>query len=122
MSAFEGPPTSRNVRHCERIGLANQLIHNTVKKEASEGKFVLTVGGDHSIGSATISGMRAVHNDLCVVWVDAHADCNTDLTSPSGNYHGMSAAHVLNWINPPLPGIGPFNPPLPLDRELNKQR
>mmetsp|Transcript_28743 Transcript_28743/g.52369 ORF Transcript_28743/g.52369 Transcript_28743/m.52369 type:complete len:380 (+) Transcript_28743:75-1214(+) len=104
MAAFKGEPSSRNVRNCERIALANKLVHDTVKQEASKGNFVLTAGGDHSLGSATISGMRAVHKDLCVVWVDAHADCNTDETSPSGNYHGMSAAHLLNWIQPPLPG------------------
>lgn len=94
-----------NVRNCEQVGLANELIHNTVKSEAQKGNFVLIGGGDHSIASATISGVKAVHRDLCVLWVNAHAASNTPATSPSANYHGMSAAHVLGWINMNLPGF-----------------
>jgi len=30
------------------------------------------------------------------VWIDAHADINTPDISPSGNYHGMPVAHLLN--------------------------
>jgi len=101
---FTGPSSMRNVNNCEKIGMANRLVHEAVREEAKKGNFVLNIGGDHSLGSATISGMKAVHDDLAVLWVDAHADCNTAATSPSGNYHGMSAAHVLNWIQPPLPG------------------
>jgi len=104
MAQFDGESGMTRVRNCERIGLANKLVHETVRQQARKGNFVLTLGGDHSIASATISGMRTVHEDLCVIWVDAHADSNTPTTSPSGNYHGMSAAHVLNWISPPMPG------------------
>merc|ERR1719210_1897978 len=96
--------TVGNVNNCEKIGMANSIVHEAVKKEATKGNFVLNVGGDHSLASATVSGMRAVHQDLAVIWVDAHADCNTPATSPSGNYHGMSAAHNLGWIQPALPG------------------
>lgn len=103
MSAYKLPSNMRQVKNCEKIGRANRLIHETVKREASQGNFVLTVGGDHSVGSATVSAMKAVHEHLCVIWVDAHGDCNTAATSPSGNYHGMAAAHALNWIRPPLP-------------------
>lgn len=60
------------------------------------GHFPLFVGGDHSIAMGTISGIarhcagtgRPVH----VLWVDAHADFNTPLTSPTGNLHGMPLA------------------------------
>lgn len=103
MAKWKGNTSCPRVNNCEQIGLANKLIHDTVKQEAEKGNFVLTVGGDHSIGSATVSAMRAVHEDLCVIWVDAHADCNTPMTSPSGNYHGMPAAHVLGWIKPTMP-------------------
>ncbi len=44
---------------------------------------ILTVGGDHSIGSASISAMLKVHKNLKVVWVDAHADCtNSQMRHP----------------------------------------
>mmetsp|Transcript_81346 Transcript_81346/g.170072 ORF Transcript_81346/g.170072 Transcript_81346/m.170072 type:complete len:377 (+) Transcript_81346:134-1264(+) len=103
-AAFTGISTMPQVRNCEKIGYANRVLHEAVRNEARKGNFVLTLGGDHSIGSATVTGMKAAHEDLCVIWIDAHADCNTPGTSPSGNYHGMSAAHALGWIHPPLPG------------------
>jgi len=97
--------TVKGIKNCEKVGFANKLIHETVRCEAEKGNFVLTVGGDHSIGSATLTAMRAVHKDLSVVWVDAHGDCNTGDTSPSGNYHGMSAAHAMGWFGDGLPGF-----------------
>jgi len=95
----------QGVQKCEQLGFANKLVHDAVRGEAAKGNFVLTVGGDHSIGSATITGMKAVYNDLSVIWVDAHGDCNTGNTSPSGNYHGMSASHAMGWFGLGLPGF-----------------
>ena len=54
---------------------------------------------------ASIAGLAAAHPDLAVVWVDAHADANTPATSPSGNYHGMPAAHVMGWFGLTMPGF-----------------
>lgn len=102
-SQFKGTTAVSNVRNCEQIGLANGLIHKTVAEEAAKGNFVLTLGGDHSIASATVTGMKSVHEDLCVIWIDAHADSNTPDTSPSGNYHGMSAGHSMGWVKQNLP-------------------
>jgi arginase family enzyme len=45
---------------------------------------------------ASIAGIAAAHPDPAVVWVDAHADANTPATSPSGHYHGMPAAHLMD--------------------------
>lgn len=95
----------QGVKNCEQVGFANKLVHDAVKNEAAKGNFVLTVGGDHSIGSATLTGMKSVYKDLSVIWVDAHGDCNTGTTSPSGNYHGMSASHAMGWFGLELPGF-----------------
>jgi len=91
-----------NINSAELCGPALGAIHNKVRAAYSvrPEDFMLTAGGDHSIASATISGIAARYPDLCVVWVDAHADANTPKTSPSGNYHGMPAAHVLGWFKP----------------------
>lgn len=37
--------------------------------------------------------------DTVVVWVDAHADLNTDKVSPSGNIHGMPVAMLMGLID-----------------------
>lgn len=42
-------------------------IHKTVKKAAQEKNgFVCTVGGDHSVATGSISGMKSVHENLKV--------------------------------------------------------
>merc|ERR1740139_1059485 len=72
---------------------------------AQQGQFALTIGGDHSLGVATIGATLQVYPDLAVIWVDAHADANTPETSPSNHYHGMPAAHLLGWFQKPVPGF-----------------
>jgi arginase len=46
----------------------------------------------------TIAGTCAVYNDLCVIWVDAHADINTPETTTSGNLHGCPVAFLLGIV------------------------
>ena len=56
----------------------------------------MTVGGDHSIGSATINAALSANPNLKVIWVDAHPDfANPYLKNTQGqNYHGMPVSHV----------------------------
>jgi hypothetical protein len=49
------------------------------------------LGGDHSLSLGSIRGAARVRN-IGVIWVDAHADFNTEGTTPSGNIHGMPLA------------------------------
>jgi len=101
-TAMKSPWTfDGNINQAELCGPALGAIHNKVRTAYSlrSNDFMLTAGGDHSIASATISAVAARYPDLCVVWVDAHGDANTPKTSPSGNYHGMPAAHVLGWFD-----------------------
>ena len=56
----------------------------------------------------TIYGHCKVHPDLVVIWVDAHADINTPLTSDSGNMHGMPLSFLVQELAqyiPHLPGF-----------------
>lgn len=66
---------------------------------------VVCIGGDHSVGSASIHSGLAHHPDLKVVWVDAHADfVNHELKgTPSQNYHGMPLSHITGVAK--LPGF-----------------
>ena len=68
------------------------IVHNA----ASQGKFPLVMGGDHSVAIGSIAGMasclRQRNQKLGLIWVDAHADMNTPEISPSGNVHGMPLA------------------------------
>jgi arginase len=74
---------------CEELA---QLVERIVR----EGGFPLVLGGDHSIAIGTLSGVgRARGHKPGLIWIDAHGDINTPLTSPTGNVHGMPVAISL---------------------------
>jgi arginase len=69
-------------------GLA-ELVTDVVRG----GSLPLVLGGDHSIALGTLAGLRAAAGEPGgAIWIDAHGDLNTPMTSPSGNVHGMPLA------------------------------
>ena len=68
------------------------------------GHFPLVLGGDHSLSLGSIRGAARVR-DIGVIWVDAHADFNTEATTPSGNIHGMPLAALCGLGDPRLTQI-----------------
>lgn len=52
-----------------------------------------------SLAIGSIHGHAAAVGELSVVWVDAHADINTPLTSPTGNVHGQSMSYLLHELH-----------------------
>ena len=74
---------------CEQL---SHLVEETVRR----GGFPLVLGGDHSIAIGTLAGVsRARKRAPGLIWVDAHGDINTPLTSGSGNVHGMPVSIAL---------------------------
>jgi arginase len=86
------------VENAHVIGPMCHQLHEIVYRGSQRQDFNLILGGDHGLAAGSISGMLKTYPDLKVVWIDAHGDCNTPETSPSGNYHGMPVAHLLGWI------------------------
>lgn len=90
------------------IGGALHKVSCSVSRVLQEGRTCLTLGGDHSLGVATVFGHFKVFPNLSLLWVDAHADINTALTTNSGNMHGMPLSLILQQLHPfcpPLPGL-----------------
>lgn len=101
----------KDMKNALELGSINKQVYETTKEMSKKGQFALTLGGDHGLASGTISGLKETYPDLKVIWVDAHADCNTPETSPSGNYHGMPVAHLLGWLgDKTVPGFDWFSP------------
>ena len=76
-----------------------------------DGHFPIFLGGDHSISMGTVSGVArhcaGIGRPIFVLWVDAHGDYNTPVTSPTGNLHGMSLALLCGepeFDEPPFTG------------------
>lgn len=62
-----------------------------VATAVQSGHFPIVLGGDHSLSLGSIRG-AARGKKLGLIWIDAHADFNTDKSTPSGNIHGMPLA------------------------------
>lgn len=109
-------PDYRNMKKPKAVSAVTEALSKQVYEHASAGRFVLTLGGDHSIAIGSIAGTseairKRLGRELAVIWVDAHADINTPETSDSGNIHGMPVAFltglakeerkdVFGWIKP----------------------
>ena len=61
---------------------------------------IFTVGGDCGVEIAPVSFLNRKHDGIAVVWLDAHADLNTPISSPSKHFHGMPLRSLLGHGNP----------------------
>ncbi|KAG5889603.1 hypothetical protein JTB14_024024 [Gonioctena quinquepunctata] len=82
-----------NMKEYAHIASCNEKLSTQVEKIIRDGRICLTLGGDHAIAVGSVDGhIKAKNEDICILWVDAHADLNTNKTSPTGNVHGMPMA------------------------------
>lgn len=72
-------------------------VFDTALTILNDNKTPLLIGGDHStvIGSALAS--QSYHNNIGIIWVDAHGDYNTFETTKSGNIHGLPLAAITGY-------------------------
>lgn len=85
-----------NLKFLEPIIEVNTNLAHVVNSSIKADCFPLIVGGDHSVGLGSISGVSGIGEEFAVIWMDAHGDINTQETSGSGNIHGMPLAKAMN--------------------------
>ncbi len=89
------PPTD-GFRHLHEVAAWNNAVHDAVHAELGLGHLPILLGGDHCLGIGSISAVarhcRETGKKLRILWLDAHADFNTAVLTPSGNIHGMPVA------------------------------
>ena len=89
------PPVD-GYRHLAEVAEWNRLVHDAVYAELASGRLPILLGGDHSLAIGSVSAVARHCRDrgrrLRVLWLDAHADFNTHVLTPSGNLHGMPVA------------------------------
>ena len=89
-------PAVEGYRHLEQVVEWNRTVHEAVHTELQLGHLPILLGGDHCLGLGSISAAarhcRETGKKLRVLWLDAHADFNTSVLTPSGNIHGMPVA------------------------------
>jgi len=89
------PPVD-GYRHLAEVVEWNRGVHAAVLAELQSGRLPILLGGDHCLAIGSISAVarhcRERGRKLRVLWLDAHADFNTNVLTPSGNLHGMPVA------------------------------
>ncbi|MCP4671709.1 MAG: arginase [Desulfobacula sp.] len=93
-------------KYLQEITLICESIYKTGSKLKKKGYFPLFLGGDHSIAAGTVAAVTDDKQPTGLIWIDAHADFNTPLTSPSGNIHGMPLAALIGEGYESLVNIG----------------
>ena len=105
---------SDGYRHLAEVAAWNRLVHEAVHEALSANEMPLLLGGDHCLAIGSISAVarhcRKAGKNLRVLWLDAHADFNTNTLTPSGNTHGMPVAVLCGQGPPELTGIGGSTP------------
>ena len=89
-------PPVEGYRHLGEVVAWNRAVHDAMLAELREKRLPILLGGDHCLGIGSISAVarhcRETGKKLRVLWLDAHADFNTNELTPSGNTHGMPVA------------------------------
>ncbi len=70
-------------------------IHHIYTEVSEKNEKNILIGGDHSIAIASGAHSLDNYDNLGIIWIDAHADINTNDITNSGNVHGMSVAALL---------------------------
>jgi arginase len=108
--------TNPKLKYLTEILKTSKKLASKVERVLEKGQFPLCIGGDHSMALGSIAGVSSYcrnHNlELGVIWIDAHADMNTDSTTPSGNIHGMPMSASLGLGNEKLVDFYGFSPKL----------
>ena len=81
----------RGLKNIPEVRTMNYHLRDAIAEVYSKEGIVFNIGGDHSMGTGTISGVKKANpgKKVGVIWFDAHPDINTPESSPTGNIHGI---------------------------------
>ncbi len=75
-----------------------EVLAAAVDRALSQGGLPIILGGDHSLALGTVAGAAAfaerAGRPLFLLWLDAHSDFHTPMTTTSGNLHGTPVAYI----------------------------
>ncbi|MBK8268112.1 MAG: agmatinase [Planctomycetes bacterium] len=77
-------------------------IFDAAKKVVRDGKFLITLGGEHSITSALVRAVMQKHKKLSVLQIDAHADLRDEYEGTKFS-HAAVMRRVLDYKVPVVP-------------------
>jgi len=113
-------PPRDGYRHLAEVVTWNRQVLDAVYAELAAGHLPVMLGGDHCLAMGSITAAARWCNEtgkkLRVLWLDAHADFNTSVITPSGNVHGMPVACLCGYGPRELTELGGSAPALQPDQ------
>ncbi len=99
------------VHDLDRVLGWTEALCDRVDDALSAGGMPIILGGDHSLALGSVAGAAAFakrqDRPLFLLWLDAHSDFHTPLTTTSGNLHGTPVAYIAGREGfdafPPVP-------------------
>jgi arginase len=92
-----------------------EILADRVDDALSQEGLPIILGGDHSLALGSVAGAAAFakrqDRPLFLLWLDAHSDFHTPLTTTSGNLHGTPVAYIAGRDG--FDAFPPFPAPLP---------
>lgn len=92
-----------------------EILSDRVDDALSLGGLPIILGGDHSLALGSVAGAAAFAKrqgrPLFLLWLDAHSDFHTPLTTASGNLHGTPVAYIAGRDG--FDAFPPFPAPIP---------
>ena len=82
-----------------RDAQAIKLLHNTIHNLLQNDKFVVTLGGEHTISQALIAAHLEKYSDLSVLQIDAHSDLRNTYQGTKFS-HASVMARVREFLDP----------------------
>lgn len=77
----------------------NTTVYNAIVEKMKQDFFPILIGGDHSVAAASALASAKIHQNIGIIWFDAHTDYNTFDTTVSGNMHGLTLAAITGYKN-----------------------
>lgn len=98
---FFAVPSSEFLKNAPAIHACCKAVSLCVEQQAHKANTIFACTGDHSTSVGIAAGLRKAHpqKPLGIIWIDAHLDLHSPLTSPSGNIHGMPICIMLREDN-----------------------
>jgi arginase len=106
-----GDPSKKFIKDIAKVC---DRLYQLARSSTEEGATPLVLGGDHSLAAGSVAASaghaRTSGHSIGLLWLDAHGDMNTPVSTQTGNVHGMPLAALLGPEPAELSSIGGFSP------------
>lgn len=95
-----------NLRNAEYVVDFCRKVKEAVSEALRADEFPVLIGGDCSIFPGAVAGLSPTYDRMQALYLDGHADFNTEQTTVSGYFSGMALAAAVGKGYEPLTRIG----------------